>query len=287
MHTLALILAGLIGASLGLLGSGGSIVTLPVLVYVAGVPVSEAVVMSLIIVGATSMVGAAMSFRRGDVELPTTALFAVAGMVGALLGSPLTQLVAPAMLMLIFASLMLVIGGRMLWRGRKAPRDSTTASAEHIRPSDQPTGSTTVPTKLQSTTASRTSQRIRIALMGFAVGVLTGFLGVGAGFMIVPVLTLLGGMSVKKAMGSSLAIIALNSAAGLAGHAAELHGDWGLLAPFLVVALLGMLVSHQYAGRLSERALRLTFGWSVVTVGGVLLIVNLGTAVLNLSHAMH
>lgn len=264
MHALALVLAGLIGASLGLLGSGGSIVTLPVLVYVAGVPVSEAVVMSLIIVGATSLVGAVMSFRRGDVELPTTSLFAAAGMVGALFGSPLTHLVAPAMLMLIFASLMLVIGGRMLWRGRSSTHD------------------------LAETTSGRPkSQRIRVVLMGFAVGVLTGFLGVGGGFLIVPALTLLGGLSVKKAMGSSLAIIALNSAAGLAGHAAELQGDWGVLAPFLVVALLGMLVSHQFAGRLSERALRLTFGWSVVTVGGVLLIVNLSTAVLNLSHAMH
>lgn len=264
MNALALLLAGLIGASLGLLGSGGSIVTLPVLVYVAGVPVAEAVVMSLIIVGVTSTVGAAMSFRRGDVELPTTLWFAAAGMVGAVLGSPLTHLVPPAMLMLIFAALMLVIGGRMLWRGRTPGRETARVADESLRSAEAP----------------RVSHRVRVVLMGFAVGLLTGFLGVGGGFLIVPALTLVGGLPVKKAMGSSLVIIALNSWAGLVGHAAELHGDWRLLVPFLLVALSGMLLSHPFAGRLSDRALRLTFGWSVVTVGGVLLVLNFGAAVL-------
>ena len=162
--TAALALAALIGLSLGLMGSGGSIVTLPMLVYVARVPAEVAVAMSLAIVGGTSLIGGAPAWGRGDVQTRETLLFAATGMIGALLGSQATHLASPAVLMLSFAALMLVVGLRMLLGVRAA----SLAQPAELRP-------------------------VRFVLVGLAVGALTGFLGVGGGFLVVPALVFFGG----------------------------------------------------------------------------------------------
>jgi uncharacterized membrane protein YfcA len=229
----------LIGISLGLLGSGGSIITLPVLVYVAHVPVSQAVGMSLAIVGGTSLAGSALQYRRGCFDMRAAALFAVAGMAGAYFGSRLTHLVSPRFLMLLFAAMMLVVGATML-------RERQELAGNHAcRP-------------------------WRCAGAGVLVGVLTGFLGVGGGFLIVPSLVLFAGLEMKKAIGTSLAVIACNSLAGMVGQLHYVQFNWGLALGFLGAATMGMVIGIAAAGRLSNRILRKLFAVFIIAVALVL-----------------
>jgi len=240
----AFALAALIGVSLGLLGSGGSIVTLPVLVYVGGIPVNRAVGMSLAIVGGTAMVGSYLRFRRGELAVKAAALFAVSGIVGAFCGARLTHLVAPRLLMLLFGSLMLIVGSAML-----RPRDHHVL-AESCRPA-------------------------RCLAVGAAVGVLTGFLGVGGGFLILPALVLFAGVEMKQAIGTSLAIIALNSFAGLAGQLHYVRFDWWFTFGFFAAAVAGMFGGLAVANRLSSPALRRAFAWSILALGVFVLARNM------------
>jgi uncharacterized protein len=244
MLGLALVLAALIGVSLGLLGSGGSIITLPVLVYAAGIPVAEAVGMSLVIVGGTSGVGGYLRYRQGAFAGKPAVFFTVSGMVGAFFGARLTHLVAPAVLLLIFGFLMVTVGAAML---RKRAEDF---SPQSCRPA-------------------------KCLGVGLAVGVLTGFLGVGGGVLILPALILFAGVEMKKAIGTSLGIIAFNSIAGLAGQLRYVHFDWGLTLAFLAMALGGMFGGLTLADRLSSQALRRGLGWGIVALGGFLLAKNL------------
>jgi uncharacterized membrane protein YfcA len=231
----ALALAVLIGVSLGVLGSGGSIITLPVLVYVASVPPDQAIGMSLAIVGATSLLGAVLHFRKGNLHAKAALLFSATGMVGAFLGSSATHLLSKQALMLVFAAIMLLVGSLML-SGR--PR-------------------------LQQT---RTCTYWPCLLAGLGVGLLTGFLGVGGGFLIVPALVLAAGLDVKTAGGTSLAIIALNSASGLLGHLRFAAMDWSLLVKFLIFAFGGMLAGLAIAQRVPEKTLRRLFACALIVL---------------------
>ena len=203
-ENISLLLALFIGLSLGALGSGGSIVTLPILVYIAGVEPKSAVGMSMAIVGGTSIAGGYFHWRNGNFLWKPALLFGVTGIVGAYLGSSGTHLVSSAVLMLLFAGLMLAVGARML-------------------------GGTQV---LASGVACSLNRCIPV---GFAVGLVTGFLGVGGGFLIVPALVWFAGLDVKRAIGTSLGIIAANSAAGLAGQLRYSHWDWRLTGAFLAM----------------------------------------------------
>ena len=245
MIALSLALALVIGVSLGLLGSGGSIITLPVLVYGAGVPVASAVGMSLAIVGGTSAVGAWLKHRQGLVHWPAAALFGITGMAGAVTGAQFTRLVSPAALMLLFALLMAVIAVRMLSRRG----DESVEPLPDCRP-------------------------LRCGAAGLGVGVLTGFLGVGGGFLVVPAMILFARLPMATAIGTSLAVIAANSAAGLAGHLR--HGGFnGLLAlAFLGAALLGMAGGVRLGGRLPATTLRRVFGWFVLATAGFVIAKN-------------
>ncbi len=240
---LALVLALVIGLSLGLLGGGGAIVTLPVLVYVAGIPTQQAVGMSMAVVGATSLIGGVVQYLRGHVHVQATWLFTLTGMAGAYVGAGLTHLLPSSVLLLLFACLMLVVGGVML-RGRRA-----TEGTGACRP-------------------------LRCLMIGAAVGVLTGFLGVGGGFLLVPMLVFFAGLEMRRAVGSSLAIIALNSIAGLVGQLRYTALDWVLTAGFLVVALIGMWLGLALAGRIPEHTLRKLFAGFVLAVACLLLITN-------------
>ncbi len=231
----AMLLAILVGLSLGALGSGGSIITIPVLVYVAGVPAENAVGMSLVIVGVTSLVGAILHLRRGNVALKPALVFAVTGMAGSYLGSSGTHLLSRRSLMLLFAGIMLIVGIRM-WR-------TTVGKLKK--------GSFSLP---------------RCLLVGFAVGLLTGFLGIGGGFLIVPALVFFAGLDSKLAAGTSLAVITLNSSTGLAGQLRFSAIDWPLLAGFLLFALGGMVTGAMLASSLAETRLRQLFAATVLVL---------------------
>lgn len=241
---LALALSTLIGVSLGLLGGGGSILAVPVLVYVAGVDVHAAIGMSLAVVGATALVGALVHARGGRVDARAAVLFGGVGMLGAPLGARATHAVAPRVLMLLFAVLMLAVGASML-RGGGAARPE----APRPRP-------------------------VAIPAAGFGVGLLTGFLGVGGGFLVVPALTLLVGLPIHRAIGTSLLVIAANSAAGVAGHLARGEVPLGSTAAFTAAATLGALVGVPLASRLEPARLRRAFAVFVVLVGLFLLAKN-------------
>lgn len=248
---LGFILSGLIGLSLGLIGGGGSIITVPVLVYVLGVEAHEAVGMSLAVVGATSLIGSFLHYRRGSVRLKTGFIFGAAGIVGALIGSPLTRLLSTSALMMTFATMMLVIAVLMMRRKPKADGF-----------------------KVESN--ERVLSVWKALSAGFGVGVLTGFLGVGGGFLIVPALLTFGGLAMKEAIGTSLFVIFLNCVAGLVGHASQNNFDWALTAQVTILAVAGTVFGTLLSHRLTANKLQKGFAAFVLAVAVFLMAKNYG-----------
>lgn len=242
---IGLVLSAAIGLSLGLIGGGGSILTVPILVYFLGVSPHDAVGMSLAVVGATSLFGTLLHYRAENVDLKSGALFGAAGIVGAILGSPLTKLVSPGSLLLIFGVLMLIVAVSMLWRRKQ-----------------------------QAEEGSHSPHPAQGIAAGFGVGVLTGFLGVGGGFLIVPALVYFGGLSMKKAVGTSLFVIFLNCVAGLIGHASQSIFDWGLTGLVMALAVGGAIAGTVLSHRLAAHRLQRIFAVLVLGVGGFLIAKN-------------
>lgn len=241
MNALALIGAVAIGLSLGLTGAGGSILTLPVLVYLAGIPPRQAVGLSLLIVGTAALAGAWQRARKGEVHYKAAGMFVISGMIGAALGAKLTPLVPPAALMISFAILMILVAAKMLWPQKPGPVPSP-----ECRPP-------------------------RCLLAGGGVGVLTGFLGVGGGFLLMPALAKFARLPLRTATGTSLAVIACNSAAGFAGHYGEYPTPWLLAGVFAAIAALGVLVGGMVASRLPETTLKRAFAVLVLLTAGFIL----------------
>ncbi len=242
---IGLILSAAIGLSLGLIGGGGSILTVPILVYFLGVEAHEAVGMSLAVVGATSLFGSYLHYRRDNVNVSSGLLFGIAGIFGAFLGSPLTRLVSPGVLLLIFGGLMFVVAVSMLWRKNYA--DDQTPPKQILW---------------------------KAILAGFGVGVLTGFLGVGGGFLIVPALVMFGGLEMKKAIGTSLFVIFLNCIAGLIGHASQNHFDWSLTALVMLLAVGGTILGTILSHKLAAHRLQKMFAVLVLVVAVLLFVKN-------------
>jgi uncharacterized membrane protein YfcA len=240
-------LALLIGLSLGILGGGGSILTVPVLHHVMGYPVRQAVPMSLVVVGVTSLAGVLGHWRHGHVQLRTAFAFGVPAMLGAVLGADLGPRVADDLRLTVFAIVMLAAAVTMLRGGWKA------------RP---PGGRPSVP---------------GVTLIGALVGLLTGFVGVGGGFLYVPVLTVLAGLAVKPAIGTSLVLIALSCAAGLArylGNPALGSLDWPAIAIFTGIALAGAVMGSRLVPHVSQHRLRQGFAAFLLVLGFVVLFVR-------------
>ncbi|WP_319459288.1 sulfite exporter TauE/SafE family protein [Micromonospora sp. RTP1Z1] len=231
-------LAVLIGVSLGLLGGGGSILAVPLLVYVAGLPAQEAIAISLLVVGVTSAVALVPHSRAGRVRWRTGLLFGLAGMAGAYAGGRLATFIPTAALLTAFAVMMLGTAVKML-RGRRA--------------CDEPT-----PRELSVG---------RALAAGVAVGLLSGLFGAGGGFVVVPALTLVGGLPMPAAVGTSLLVIAMQTLAGFTGHLSSVSIDWRLAAAVTAAATLGSLAGGRLAGRIPADLLRRAFGWFVVVMG--------------------
>ncbi|MFM2171317.1 MAG: hypothetical protein RI957_1546 [Verrucomicrobiota bacterium] len=241
MSLLAFIGAALIGLSLGLTGAGGSIITLPVLVYLAGVSPREAVSLSLFIVGTAALVGAVSRWRAGEVHAHAVMLFSLSGMAGAWIGSRLTHVVPTPVLMLVFAGLMIVLAVHML-RGGSA-RESVMAEC---RP-------------------------LRCLLAGLAVGCLTGFIGVGGGFLLVPALVHFARLPLGMATGTSLTVIAFNSCAGFLSHYGDAPVSWPLALTFAGIAAFGVLTGTHVAKHLPARLLRQGFACLILLTGAFVL----------------
>jgi uncharacterized membrane protein YfcA len=239
-----MVLAVGVGVSLGLLGGGGSILAVPLLVYVAGLPVKDAIATSLLVVGTTSAVGLMGHARAGRVSWRTGLVFGAAGMAGAYAGGRLAALLPSAVLLAGFAAMMLATAAAMI-RGR-----GTTAG----RP---------IPDHLPAR---------RAIVYGMAVGLVAGLVGAGGGFLIVPALVLLGGLAMPSAVGTSMLVIALQSLAGFAGHLPTTTVHWGLASGVTVAAVGGALLGVRMAGRANPDQLRRWFGWVMLGVAVLILI---------------
>lgn len=257
MFTLILghILAVGIGISLGLLGGGGSVLALPILVYVMGISPKSAIAMTLVIVGSVSLIGVIPHWRKGYVNLKTTFIFGSATMVGAFLGARIAALpiVTAAIQMLLFGVAMLVAAVFMIYRSSQKTEEQELAN---------------YPTPL--------CKYCWLWLMteGFAVGVLTGLVGVGGGFAIVPALVLLGKIPMRQAIGTSLLIIALNAIAGFVGYLGQVNVDWSITISFTLASGIGSVLGSYMAQFISVKQLQTGFGYFLLAVAAFVLVQN-------------
>jgi len=240
----------LIGLSLGALGGGGSILAVPVLVYGAGQDPRAATTGSLMLVGTAALVGVLPHWRAGRVKVVTGLLFALCGIPGAILGSAVNQQLDPNLLLLGFAGLVLVAAWRMLIGCPTCTRVGEQRSLE--------LGAERVDAAVVLTRQILEVRTIvTVVAAGTAVGFLTGLFGVGGGFVIVPALVLVLRLSMPQAIGTSLLVIALNSAVGLTTRLATTTIDWRVILPFTAAAVAGVLTGAKVADRLDpEKSLR-------------------------------
>jgi uncharacterized membrane protein YfcA len=259
----------LIGLTLGALGGGGSVLTVPALVYVLGLSAQEATTASLVIVGVTAAAGSIGHARSGHTRWGAGVLLAAAGVPASLLGTALNQRVDPDVLLLSFAALMLVAAVGMLVRSRSSSRGAPSPADEPEPAGDAATsGGTLTAARPASARRSRTrvGHALRLAVAGLGVGFLTGFLGVGGGFVVVPVLLVLLSTPMPVAVGTSLLVISLNSAVALAARAGSGDFAWGVIVPFTVAAVAGSLAGKRVADRVSPNKLTVAFAVLLVAV---------------------
>lgn len=252
---LALALGALVGLALGLVGGGGSILTVPALIYGLGLDPHDAVTASLALVGLIATVGAAGHWRNGTVRFDVALRFGLAGLLGTQFGARLSRLLDDRMLLSLFAFVMLAAAFSLARRdsGRKNGAPPARAAAP----------------------AGGAGLWVRMALAGFGVGLLTGFFGVGGGFVIVPALGLVLGLPTREAVATSLVVIVINCASALIGHLGQ-GGTFplSLLALFGLAGFAGSSLGARLAGRWSEKTLSRIFATLVAGVAVYLLIRN-------------
>ena len=248
---LSLVLGFGIGGSLGLLGGGGSILTVPALVYLIGQTPQIAVTTSLAIVGANSALGAFFHRSQGTLNWRVALIFGGTGMLFSYLAAGFSKQFSPNVLMVAFALLMLVVGIVLV---RQKP------TAAKLKLADD---------------ASNDLRLWKVLLGGAAVGLLTGILGVGGGFLIVPALVMLVGMSMHQAVGTSLVVITMNSISGFMGHINGMKLDLPLILVFIAAGLVGTFAGSRLGRRLDATLLRKAFALFVIVLAVFLLVDNL------------
>jgi len=236
-----------VGLLLGLLGGGGSILLVPVLVYLVGLETKVAIATTLVVVGLTSLVAVLGHARGGRVCWKNGWAFGLAGMLGAYGGAHLAAYVPGNVLLLMFAVIMLGTAFTMLIRRREGPEVASDANC---------------PTRLNLPA---------VLFDGLLVGTITGLVGVGGGFVIVPALNLLGGLPIRSAIGTSLLIIVMNSAAALAGYVGYIDIDLRFAGLITGVAILGSLIGSALTRYVSNSGLRRGFGLFVIAIAAYLL----------------
>jgi uncharacterized protein len=260
MEILGYIASIFMGLSLGMIGGGGSILTVPILVYLFGTNPVTATAYSLFIVGLTALIGGLSYLKKGELDLKTGFIFAVPSFVGVYLTrayvvpslpDPVFQLASfsiskPLLIMLVFALLMVAASISMI----KSNKNETA--------------------KIQLSTKSKF---LLIGLEGLIVGGVTGFVGAGGGFLIIPALVVLVGMPMKIAVGTSLFIIASKSLIGFVGdlqHSTQV--EWSLLLTITTIAVMGLFIGMLLSKKVSDKALKKGFGYFVLFMGTFILI---------------
>ena len=252
-YLLGLLSGGLVGLLLGATGGGGSLVAIPLLVYVVGVPVQNATAMSLIVVGYSALFGAWKESRQQRVHLVSAALFSLTGMIGAWVGAHGHQLVPEALVLFLFGNLLLFISVWTFWKNYEGEQN------------DIPTGC-----------AREFSGRcaLKALAFGWGVGLLSGFFGVGGGFLIVPALMFLMGFPIRLAIGTSLLIIALISIGGVVGHLKVAHLNVVLTGSVLLGSLIGLLFGAKLTRSIPAHHLRRGVAILIGVIGMLLVMVN-------------
>ena len=253
MEILGYIASILIGITLGLIGGGGSILTVPVMVYLFSISPQLATCYSLFVVGSTSFAGVIARLKTGAVKPNIAILFATTSVITVYLTRKFIVPVIPKILfsignftvteplatMVLFAVLMLMSATSMIRSGRNKLRSKEINSINHSR----------------------------LALVGFGIGLVTGFLGAGGGFLIIPSLVLLCGLNMKEAVGTSLLIITANSLIGFIGDIGHFKIDWKLLGIVTTLAVTGILIGSQLSKKVNNENLKKIFGWFVLVMG--------------------
>jgi len=251
----------LIGISLGALGGGGSILAVPALVYAAGQTPKHATTTSLVLVALTAMIGMVPHWRAGRVRVGPGLIFGLAGVGGSLLGSHWNKAADPNVLLILFSGLMLVAAYGM-WR--------------RVRTAKCVTGAKSVGAAAASVAAPALRVDpmtiLRVIVAGTLVGLLTGFFGVGGGFVVVPALVLALGFSMPEAIGTSLLVITINSMVALTTRLQSGSIEWGTVVPFTIASLVGVVAGSRLAGTRDSSSLQ---RWFV----GLLVVVAVYTAV--------
>ena len=243
-----------IGISLGLIGGGGSILAVPVLVYLMEVPAKSAIAMSLVIVGIVSLIGVIPHWQQGNVNFKTAALFTPTAMLGAYLGARIASLpvITPTIQLVSFAVMMLVAAFLMIQKGTSQSEQEPELKFDSDHHDNY--------------------QLLAISAEGLGVGLLTGFVGIGGGFMIIPALVLLGKTPMKEAIGTSLIIIALKSVTGFLGYLGHVSIEWRLMLSFTVAASLGTIAGAYLTNFVDGKQLEKVFGGFVAAVAVFILI---------------
>lgn len=251
MLILGYALAALIGLSLGLMGGGGSILTVPIFVYVLAFDPKLAIAMSLPVVGVTSLIGAIGHWRAGNVDLKTAALFGIVAMTAAYAGARLAAFLTGAVQLSLLAVIMVAAAISMFINARRPPTAKTAESSDE----------------------RSTSLRLLLAV-AVCVGLVTGVVGIGGGFLIVPALVLFGRIAMKQAVGTSLLVIAMNCASGFAGYLGRVDIPWMFVLGFTTIAVLGILVGTYLVRYVSQRALKQAFSVFLIVMGTFILVQN-------------
>ena len=253
MIALTIGLSVLVGVALGLLGGGGSILMVPLLAYVAGMDAKAAIATSLLVVGVTSLVGVISHARAGRVQWRVGLIFGVAGMLGAYLGGLLARFIPGTVLLIGFAVMMALTAVAML-RPRAQADDGASSNSSKL-------------------------PVLKILIEGLVVGLVTGLVGAGGGFLVVPALVLMGGLSMPAAVGTSLLVIGMKSFAGLAGYLTSVQIDWNLALMVTGAAVVGALIGARLTGIVDPDSLRKGFGWFVLVMASVIVIQEVHPAV--------
>lgn len=240
MDATAFTLAAVIGFALGLLGGGGSILVVPALTYLMGFDTKQAVVTSLAVVGFAAAAGAAWSFARGRLAVGPALIVGSTMMVGAYGGALIGARLADATQMAILAVVMFGAAAIMMYR-------SIGAGSGVVQP-------------------TAVARPVALGVLGAGLGVITGLVGVGGGFLIVPALVLVGGLAMRAASSASLLAIALATTAGLAGYAGRVQLQWDFVLGFAAVASVGTITGGLVADRLPQRRLQQIFATALVAI---------------------
>lgn len=256
LSVLGLTLALAVGLVLGLLGGGGSILALPIMLFVFRVPTKPAVAMSLAVVGMSAFVGFLSHWRQGTVVLRIAIPFGLCAMAGAFVSARLAHLVPATVQLYLFGVFALTAAGLMLRDSlRPAPPDVSGIPPEAV-----------------------TRFTPLLALQAVGVGVLTSLIGAGGGFVIVPALVLIARIPVKSAVGSSLLIITLNALAGFIGYIGQVPMNWPLIGAFTSVAAVGAVIGARLVPFVPQRRIKQGFAMMIIVLGGYIVLRGAGLA---------